>query len=345
MKYFVLTTRGLEDVALQEINETIGKVKIISKEYRRIVFDYEDELKKLLNLRCVDDIFIFLKTFKVDHYRTSLKNLVHEIDKIDFKRIIKFLSGVRLFGKEITFAITVSNIGKKNYMPTEIKELLTSLFIKKYKWKLDNLNYQNMNIRIYIEHDFVLVGLRLGNHPLHRRGYKTETLPGSLKASVANCLLRIAKVKKDDIVLDPMCGVGTIPIEAVSFGSRVIAGDIDKHALQIAKKNSNNARANIEFYEGDARNLHLENKSVDKIVSNLPFDRQIKFKTDIKKFLEELFEECNRILKDDGKIFFLSIHKEIIENALSKSTKLKIADCKEISLFGLKPCVIEIQKI
>ena len=344
MRYFVLTTRGLEDVALQDLKGTIGKIKIISKEYRRIVFDYNGEPKKLLNLKCVDDVFIFLKIFKVDHYRTSLKNFVSEIDKINFKKTIEFLSNIRLFDKETTFSITASNIGKKNYTLTEIKELLISLLIKKYKWELNNLTYQDINIRLYIEHDFVLIGLRLGKSPLHRRAYKTQTLPGSLKASVANCLLRLANVKKSDVVLDPMCGVGTIPIEAVIFGARAIAGDIDKHALQIAKKNSINASANIKFYNGDARKLPLENKSVDKIVSNLPFDRQIRFKTDVNKFFEEFLEECNRILKDDGKIIFLSIHKEILEN-LSPKSKLKIINCKEISLFGLKPYIIEIIKI
>ena len=53
-------------------------------------------------------------------------------------------------------------------------------------------------------------------------------------------------------MLDPLCGVGTIALEAAAFTSNIIAGDISSEALAIAQE-SNHTDADIAFCERDAR--------------------------------------------------------------------------------------------
>ena len=88
-----------------------------------------------------------------------------------------------------------------------------------------------LDLRVLLEDDWALLGLRLGALPLHRRAYKVASRPGSLKPPVAYCLGLLAALAPGDVVLDPACGAGTILVEAaalVSVRRRSVGGDIDE---------------------------------------------------------------------------------------------------------------------
>src|SRR3989338_3819835 len=120
MKYFVLTTRGLENLVLEDLKESLNEIKILSINYRRIIFNYNGNTKNLLMLRSVDDVFVYIKSFNVNHYRKSLKNFEINVKTIYFNKIVDFIKKFRNISKPVTFSITLSNIGKKNYTPDEI---------------------------------------------------------------------------------------------------------------------------------------------------------------------------------------------------------------------------------
>ncbi len=52
-----------------------------------------------------------------------------------------------------------------------------------------------------------------GDEPLYRRDYRTQLHPASLRATLAYSMLRLASWKGEPL-LDPMTGIGTIPLEA-----------------------------------------------------------------------------------------------------------------------------------
>jgi len=345
MRFFIFTQRGLEDVALEEMRAYLKTFTVVAQEYRRIIFDYDGEPLNLLKLRCIDDVFIFIKTFTVDHYRESLHTITQKMCRVKFDSYLKTISMVRDIGKNIRYSITASNIGKKNYKLVETKDTVAKIIENSYDWRRDDDNYQDVNVRIYIEHDYVLTGIRLGLNPLHRRPYKTNSLPGSLKASVASCLLRMANVRTNSIVVDPMCGVGTIPIEAAIIGANANGGDISLERIGLAKENCSNANVSVDFKTWDARDIKLDDNFADAIVSNLPFDRQITIDCDEEDFFINLLNEFNRILKNNGRMVLLALHHEIIKNVISKINSLKILEQREISLFGLKPNILVIEKV
>lgn len=73
--------------------------------------------------------------------------------------------------------------------------------------------------------------MRIGIRTLHRRNYKQNTTLGSLKSNTAYSLAQIAEIKTNAIVLDPMCGSGTILIEASNFNPlKIIGGDVNPFA-------------------------------------------------------------------------------------------------------------------
>ncbi len=73
------------------------------------------------------------------------------------------------------------------------------------------------------------MALRAGPRPLHRRGWKVRTGPGSLHPPVAAALARLARRPGGGVIADPFCGDGTIPVEVALAdpAAHVLAADLD----------------------------------------------------------------------------------------------------------------------
>ncbi len=291
-------------------------MKLISHAYKRIIFEYAGNPEDLLSLRSVDDLFFYVDTLTVGKYRETLITLKEYLMLMKLGHITQAIQKLR-GAKEPSFSVSVSNVGDKNYTPKEIKEIAVAGIGSAFDWHEREDGEQSCNIRIFIEKEECLIGVRVAAAPLHRREYKTATLPGSLKAPIAYAMLKVAGVKQGSVVLDPMCGVGTIVLEAATLTSNIIAGDMNQEALQIVQ-DSNTTDADIAFCQWDARHMSLDASSIDHIVTNLPFGKQIPIE-EPEAFFSALLTEFIRVLKLSGNIVLLTMHKEIV---LKVSTEL-----------------------
>ncbi len=83
----------------------------------------------------------------------------------------------------------------------------------------------NLRINVHLYKDEATISLDLSGESLHRRGYRTEGAAAPLKETLAATLLLRAGwpeiASQGGGLVDPMCGSGTLPIEAA-----LIAGDI-----------------------------------------------------------------------------------------------------------------------
>jgi tRNA G10 N-methylase Trm11 len=138
-----------------------------------------------------------------------------------------------------------------------------------------------------------------------------EHLPASLRPVAAAALVWLAQPSTEEIVLDPMCGAGTILAERLGFDrrGRILGGDRDWAALRAT-------RANLEYFRRDdtdqifpwpllrwdARQLPLRSGSVDVIACNPPFGKQISPDEDIGLLYRELVPEWHRVLKPHGRV-------------------------------------------
>ena len=66
-----------------------------------------------------------------------------------------------------------------------------------------------------------------------------------LRSSTAYLMLQLAHVAPGDVVLDPMCGIGTLPLVAAAQTccGCAIAADIDEHVLRQAAANGRHLHA------------------------------------------------------------------------------------------------------
>lgn len=79
--------------------------------------------------------------------------------------------------------------------------------------------------------------------------------------------------KESPRIVDIGTGTGAIAIAAAKEieGAHVVATDISKEALELAKENATANEANVEFFQGDLLNALPEGEKFDVIVSNPPY--------------------------------------------------------------------------
>jgi putative N6-adenine-specific DNA methylase len=77
-------------------------------------------------------------------------------------------------------------------------------------------------VRIF--HDECEISVDTSGDLLHRRGYRRETAKAPLRETIAAAMVLASGWKGQSPLLDPMCGSGTIPIEAALIARRIAPG-------------------------------------------------------------------------------------------------------------------------
>src|SRR3989442_653522 len=80
-------------------------------------------------------------------------------------------------------------------------------------------------------------------------------------------LVRHARVKNEDRVLDVGCGTGVVAITAARLGAHATGLDLTPELLERARENARISEVSIEFREGDAESLPFEDSSFDVVLS------------------------------------------------------------------------------
>lgn len=79
-------------------------------------------------------------------------------------------------------------------------------------------------IEISIRKDHAMLTLDTTGDSLFKRGYRTEKGGAPLKENLAAALIALTTWRKDRPFVDPLCGSGTIPIEAALIGQNIAPG-------------------------------------------------------------------------------------------------------------------------
>jgi putative N6-adenine-specific DNA methylase len=79
-------------------------------------------------------------------------------------------------------------------------------------------------IRVFIVYDRARVFIDTSGEGLHRRGYRTYNAKAPLRETVAAALVLLSHWTPSRELYDPMCGSGTILLEAASIGLKKAAG-------------------------------------------------------------------------------------------------------------------------
>ncbi|XP_045142969.1 THUMP domain-containing protein 2 [Echinops telfairi] len=200
----------------------------------------------------------------------------------------------------------------------EVGRVIGIALMKQFGWKAD-LRNPNLEIFIHLNDIYSVVGIPIFKVPLASRTYIRTA---GLRSTIAWAMASLAEIKAGTVVLDPMCGLGTILLEAAKEWPDVyyVGADVSDSQLLGARDNLQAAGLNdkIELLKVSVIELPLPSESVDIIISDIPFGKKFKLGKDIKSILQEM----ERVLHVGGTIVLL----------LSEYHQRRLKDCDASSL-------------
>jgi tRNA (guanine6-N2)-methyltransferase len=315
---------GLEAIAGEEIDRDLGgEVRRTGQEV--VVFRLPAIDAAILQLRTVEDVFLFAwGTDQLSRRATDLDRIrrwtAHESD---WNRLLSIHHTIRPKPRgKPTFRLVTQMAGEHGYLRRDARKALADGLAGRLpaSWRHVEENAA-VEIWLTIHGGTAVCGLRLSDRTMRHRTYKMEHLPASLRPTVAAGMVRLAEIKPDQVVLDPMCGAGTILAETLEWArhyrvrlARVIGGDIEKAAVRAAGPNLRRL-GEVELTEWDARALPLAEQSVDRIVCNPPFGKQLSRPEDIDELYRVALRDWNRVLRPRGRAVLLVSDMAALRNA------------------------------
>ncbi|TDH13998.1 hypothetical protein EPR50_G00039890 [Perca flavescens] len=233
--------------------------------------------------------------------------------------------------KPIKFRVTCNRAGDKHsFSSNEAARDFGGAVQEFFLWKADMTKF-DVEVLLNIHNEEVVIGIALTEESLHRRNI-SHFGPTTLRSTLCYGMLRLCKPQASDIILDPMCGTGAIPLEgAIEFNSSFyVAGDNNDMAVNrtvnnichIQKRRAIKGSASglpIDTVRWDLCNLPIRTGSVDIIITDMPFGKRM----GSRKKNWDLYPSCLREMArvctpGSGKAVLLTQDKKCLAKAISR---------------------------
>ncbi|MDA3789462.1 MAG: class I SAM-dependent RNA methyltransferase [Desulfobacula sp.] len=200
-------------------------------------------IKELRNLGAYDlkPIFrgIWFKATKKDFYRiTYFSRLISRIlaplvsfechDKDDLYKAARKIRWEEFLTPEKTFSIMAnvseSDITHSNFAGLRVKDAIADYFRDRAN-KRPNVDSKvpYITINIHIHKNLATLTIDASGGPLHKRGYREESVSAPMQETVAAAIIRLSEWDGMQPLYDPMCGSGTLLCEALMMYCRIPA--------------------------------------------------------------------------------------------------------------------------
>jgi len=311
---------GFEPMAAEEVINNLGCVANVHR--GRVVFDIDIvKVKEVLKLRCVNTVWVMLgHTHNFEYPATEEEQITKLMDfaenSLDWDKGLKVWKSITEFKGEmypaelkskhdeiedcsesspkvaklspLSFRCTCYRSGTNHkFRSTEVQQMVGGRVQEKFNWPVSCKNY-DLEFTINCDVNQVYCCINLTNVSLFNRTV-THFGPCTLRPPISASLVMLAKLEVGDVVLDPMCGGGTISLEGCQMGAQYhIGGEIHEMAVKrsmdnyLALKEKNNLRIqpSADFFQWDCLYPCLKNNSVDVIITDLPFGKRSGSKAD-----------------------------------------------------------------
>lgn len=346
-EYFVTLCAGLECVTCEEVPWRLPSAVVHSWDYGKVFFCCEQSPTQVLGLRSVNHAHVVAGRFE------GVPSGVEGLDCIEaLAETVDFLPGA-LAAREVSpwrrdppsFRVTGYRSGIHDYRSMDVAARVGAGVVARHGWPVDLVNY-DVEIVAYLTDDHLLLGTRLTRDgSLHRRN-RVGVGRSTLKASVAFSLCWLANPATATTLVDPLCGTGTIPIEAALQWPHltVIGGDRSDDELRLAVLNREATGAEVGLSRWDCRELPLETGSIDRIVSDLPFGRRVGSHQKNVHLYPRMLREMRRVLAPGGLMVLLTLERRLFTRLLARHEGLELERVIGISLSGLKPSVYVVRR-
>ncbi len=206
---------GLESVVASELRE-LG-YSDLKTEDGRVIFtgDEVDIARCNLWLRCADRVLIRLAEFKA----TDFEQLFQGSLAVKWERLIPENGVMHVTGKSVR---------SKLYSVPDCQSIVKKAVIEGMKRKYDRSLFSETGpvykIEIGLLKDNATLTVDTSGDGLHKRGYGEIRGEAPLRETLAAALVKLSRWDRKRLLADPLCGSGTIAIEAALIGRNIAPG-------------------------------------------------------------------------------------------------------------------------
>ena len=349
-KMIAKTFFGFEDVLANELLK-LGAQKI-EKGLRNVTyfgdkgFLYKSNLSLRTALKILKPILEF-RFIDIDDYYKQINNFNWEsLMDVDSSFVIN----------SVVFHSKTFNNSK--YASLKAKDAIVDRFRDKFKSRPDiNSNNPDLKIEIHVNRNLCTVSLDSSGESLHKRGYKKFNSIAPLNEVLAAGVILMSEWDKNSDFLDPMCGTGTILIEAAMIARNIAPNlnrsffafekwkDWDENLFELVEKSVLNKIIEFDhkFYGFDISNSMIKKAEKNIEISQVDVDIEVFTKDFLKSSKDDnddLFIIINppydKRISADVKILYKSIGDTLKNNYQFYNVWLITANLEAIKSIGLK---------
>jgi putative N6-adenine-specific DNA methylase len=215
MKLVATTIQGLEEVLTEELIALGAKNVHVQK--RAVEFEGD---RRLLYRACYELRTAIRVLIPIEHFRVRHESALYsKIKRIDWSQYMNVNQTLAVDG------VTNSKyFNHSKYVALKTKDAIVDQFREKHGRRPDvDIISPTLRINVHINDDQCSVAIDASGESLHRRGYRRETLEAPISEVLAAGMILLSGWKGHIPFIDPMCGSGTLLIEAAMIARRVPA--------------------------------------------------------------------------------------------------------------------------
>ena len=206
---------GLEHLLGEEI-EALGYERISTID-GRITFAGDEEAVALSNifLRYAERIFIKVGSFRAESFEELFEGT-------------RALPWADFIGKDDVFPVKGHSIKSKLFSIPDCQAIIKKAVVRSLSevygisiFPEEKVKYQ---IEFFILNDEATLMIDTTGSPLHKRGYRRESLGAPIRETLAAAIAATSRPRENVLLWDPMCGSGTIAIEAAMMMRNIAPG-------------------------------------------------------------------------------------------------------------------------
>ncbi|QZA88767.1 hypothetical protein K0C01_00935 [Salinarchaeum sp. IM2453] len=211
MKFIGTTVPGLEEFAIQEVDDLTGQS---AKRHHQGAIQFTGERTDISYInqwsRQLHRMLLILD-------EGNIKELEDAYEIARSVPIEEYVSAGQSFGVQAT------RHGEHQFTSVEVADRIGQGIVDRTRAQFNsrlpvNLDHPEIIVRAFVRHDKLIIAIdTTGEVSLHRRNWRVCEHNAPLRPTIAHSMLRLVDYQPDDRLLDPMCGGGTIPIEAAGW--------------------------------------------------------------------------------------------------------------------------------
>ena len=205
---------GLEKVLKSEIRKLGLEISEVTDGEVKAIGTIDDIPRLNFNLRTAERVMIEISTFKAVEPDELLENAMKcEIEKF-----------VPVDGE---FLVTKANQDKNSVLKSSqanqktVKKAFVERLKKVYNTSILTEARGKYPFRVKFNKNICSIRLDTTGDSLHKRGYRIKSGLAPIEETLAAALIKLSEFRKDNVLIDPFCGSGTIPIEAAMIASNI----------------------------------------------------------------------------------------------------------------------------